>query len=75
MSDLKYKSAEELREIISKSVSYIGKLNEEASSKEESISLLQEEIRAIKSRANNSHQRQVWARKYLAEKPRTDFVR
>lgn len=75
MSDLKYKSVEELRRIISAAVEYQQDRQANIDRRALQIATLQAEISMEKRRKRNSHQREVWARRYLAEKPSTEFVR
>jgi len=68
MSDLKHKNETELRALIRSCVAKRNAWADEIAEHKKQIEKLQQEITAKGRASHNISQREVWARKYLAEK-------
>ena len=68
MSDLKHKNETELRAIIRSCVGKRNSLAEDIAACKKQIEALQQKINSKGRASHNIGQREVWARKYLAEK-------
>ena len=68
MSDLKYKNVTELRTIIRSCVAKRNELEDDIAACRARIERLAQEVTGKGKAINNIAQREVWARKYLAEK-------
>lgn len=68
MSDLKHRSAKDLREIIQHSVETRAKIEAEAALADREAARLTRRAASLRKQSWNMGQRECWARKYLAEK-------
>jgi predicted nucleic acid-binding Zn-ribbon protein len=68
MSDLKHRTADELREEIASVSRYRARLEREWKDLEERIVQMQDEVKVLRSKHHNFGQKEAWARIYLAQK-------